>query len=61
MKEVHADTIRAVVEKLFIDANCDLPEEVLKQFHFGNSEVLLLAKDSPPEKAHIFETSQFNS
>jgi len=36
-------------------------EEVLKQFHFGNSEVLLLAKDSPPEKAHIFETSQFNS
>jgi broad specificity phosphatase PhoE len=36
-------------------------DEVLKQFHFGNSEVLLLAKDSPPEKAHIFETCQFNS
>jgi hypothetical protein len=36
-------------------------EEVLKQFHFGNSEVLLLAEDSPPEKAHIFETLQFNS
>jgi probable phosphoglycerate mutase len=36
-------------------------EEVLTQFHFGNSEVLLLAKDSPPEKAHVFETSQYNS
>ncbi|KAL9189592.1 hypothetical protein ACHAXT_009267 [Thalassiosira profunda] len=29
---------------------------VLRQFHFGNSEVLLLSKDSPPEKAHVFET-----
>ncbi len=37
-------------------------EEVLKQFHFGNSEVLLLSNDSSPEKAHkIFETFQFNS
>ena len=36
-------------------------EEVLKQFHFGNSEVLLLAFDSPPEKAHVFETVQFNA
>lgn len=36
-------------------------KDVLKQFHFGNSEVLLLAKDSPPENAHVFETSQFNS
>eukprot|EP00580_Thalassiosira_gravida_P018042 CAMPEP_0201677486 /NCGR_PEP_ID=MMETSP0494-20130426/44228_1 /ASSEMBLY_ACC=CAM_ASM_000839 /TAXON_ID=420259 /ORGANISM="Thalassiosira gravida, Strain GMp14c1" /LENGTH=247 /DNA_ID=CAMNT_0048160445 /DNA_START=110 /DNA_END=853 /DNA_ORIENTATION=+ len=36
-------------------------EEVLRQFHFGNSEVILLAKDSPPEKAHVFETLQFNA
>mmetsp|Transcript_28 Transcript_28/g.73 ORF Transcript_28/g.73 Transcript_28/m.73 type:complete len:121 (+) Transcript_28:225-587(+) len=36
-------------------------EEVLRQFHFGNSEVILLAKDSPPEKAHVFETLQFNT
>lgn len=35
-------------------------EEVLRQFHFGNSEVLLLAKDSPPDKAHVFETLQSN-
>mmetsp|Transcript_8259 Transcript_8259/g.20310 ORF Transcript_8259/g.20310 Transcript_8259/m.20310 type:complete len:242 (+) Transcript_8259:73-798(+) len=36
-------------------------ENVLMQFHFGNSEVLLLAKDSPPENAHVFRTSQYNS
>ena len=36
-------------------------EDVLKQFHFGNSEVLLLARDSPPENAHVFQTMQFNS
>ena len=36
-------------------------EDVLRQFHFGNSEVLLLSKDSPPEKAHVFETLQFNA
>ena len=35
-------------------------EHVLKQFHFGNSEVLLLAEDSPPEKAHVFKTLQYN-
>ena len=32
MREVHVDTLQAVIEKLFIDANYDLPEEVLKQF-----------------------------
>ena len=36
-------------------------EDVLRQFHFGNSEVLLLSKDSPPENAHVFETLQFNA
>ena len=36
-------------------------EDVLRQFHFGNSEVLLLSKDSLPEKAHLFETLQFNA
>lgn len=47
--------------KMIYAAYYDLDwEEVLKQFHFGNSEVLLLAKNSPPEKAHAFETSQFN-
>ncbi len=36
-------------------------DQVLRQFHFGNSEVLLLSQDSPPEKAHVFEAMQFNS
>lgn len=35
-------------------------EDVLKQFHFGNSEVLLLSKDSTAEMAHVFEIEQFN-
>jgi broad specificity phosphatase PhoE len=36
-------------------------EDVLRQFHFGNSEVLLLSKESSANKAHVFETQQFNS
>ena len=48
--------------KMLYAAYYDLDwQEVLRQFHFGNSEVLLLAKNSPPEKAHVFETSQYNS
>ena len=35
--------------------------DVLKQFHFGNSEVLLLAENSPPGYAHVFQTLQFNT
>lgn len=35
-------------------------EEVLKQFHMGNSEVLLLGKDSTPDEAHVFEIEQHN-
>lgn len=35
-------------------------ESVLKQFHFGNSEVLLLAKASKPDQAHVFEIEQYN-
>jgi len=34
--------------------------EVLKQFHFGNSELLLLAEDSPAEQAHVFQFAQHN-
>ncbi|KAL7538701.1 hypothetical protein ACHAXR_009428 [Thalassiosira sp. AJA248-18] len=48
--------------KMLYAAYYNLPwEEVLRQFHFGNSEVLLLAKYSPPERAHVFETLQFNA
>lgn len=34
--------------------------EVLKQFHFGNSEVLLLSPESSPELAHVFQIEQHN-
>ena len=48
--------------KMLYAAFYDLPwEEVLRQFHFGNSEVLLLSKESSADKAHVFETQQFNS
>lgn len=35
--------------------------EVLKQFHFGNSEVLLLSETSCPGDAHVFQIQQYNS
>ncbi len=48
--------------KMLYAAYYDIPwEDVLRQFHFGNSEVLLLSKDSSPGKAHVFETKQFNA
>lgn len=34
--------------------------EILKMFHFGNSELLLLAPDSKAEDSHVFKTEQFN-
>lgn len=36
-------------------------KDVLTLFHFGNSELLLLSKDSSPEAAHIFKIEQYNS
>ena len=35
-------------------------QEVLSKFHFGNSEVLLLSKETPPDHAHIFQVDQYN-
>lgn len=36
-------------------------EDVLTAFHFGNSELLLLAADSSPEDAHVFKIQQHNT
>lgn len=36
-------------------------QNVLEQFHFGNSELLLLAHDSSAEDAHVFTIQQHNS
>jgi probable phosphoglycerate mutase len=35
-------------------------KDVLLMFHFGNSELLLLAEDSPADKAHVFQFKQYN-
>ncbi len=35
-------------------------KRVLKMFHFGNSDLILLSKDSEPEKAHLFKAKQYN-
>jgi len=36
-------------------------KDVLKQFHFGNSDLLLLSQYSRPEQAHVLQSIQFNA
>ena len=36
-------------------------EDVLRDFHFGNSELILLSDNIRPDEAQIFKTPQFNS
>jgi tartrate dehydratase alpha subunit/fumarate hydratase class I-like protein len=33
MRDIHVDEISSVIEQLFIDANYDLPEDVVKRFN----------------------------
>ena len=35
-------------------------KDVLKMFHFGNSDLLLMSENSPAKEAHVFKTEQFN-
>jgi broad specificity phosphatase PhoE len=35
-------------------------QEVLKKFHFGNSDLVLLSPDSPADEVKVFEFKQFN-
>ena len=50
------------IGKMIYSAYYNIPwENVLRQFHFGNSEVLLLSKESSSDRAHVFEIQQFNS
>jgi broad specificity phosphatase PhoE len=35
-------------------------QKVLKLFHFGNSELLLLSNESPAEASHVFKIRQHN-
>lgn len=44
------------IGKMIYAAYYDLDwKKVLTMFHFGNSELLLLAQDSPPEDTHVFK------
>lgn len=36
-------------------------DEVLRMFHFGNSEVLLLSKKSNPEETHFIKVKQYQA
>ena len=35
-------------------------KKVLTKFHFGNSELLILSKNSQPEDSHVFSSKQYN-
>lgn len=64
-KEYTDDTILLTchgdVGKMLYCAFYDLPwRNVLSDFHFGNSELLLLSKNSSPEERHVLKQKQFN-
>jgi broad specificity phosphatase PhoE len=49
------------IGKMIYAAYYDLDwKDVLKMFHFGNSDLLLLAPDSPADQAHLFKIKQHN-
>ena len=49
------------IGKMIYAAYYDLPwMNILTMFHFGNSELLLLAHDSLPEEAHVIRIKQHN-
>jgi broad specificity phosphatase PhoE len=48
--------------KMIYAAYYNIPwEEALRMFHFGNSEILLLAPGVTPENTKIFKAPQFNN
>lgn len=49
------------IGKMIYAAYYDVPwDDVLKNFHFGNTEVLLLSEDSPASESHVFKVEQHN-
>lgn len=49
------------IGKMIYAAYYKLPwKNVLLNFHFGNTEILLLSEDSPPEETHLFKIEQHN-
>lgn len=50
------------IGKMIYAAYYDLDwETVLRMFHFGNSDLLLLSSQSPAEKTHVFKVQQYNN
>ncbi len=50
------------IGKMIYAAYYDLDwKNVLKMFHFGNSELLELSEESNPEETHVFEIKQHNN
>lgn len=66
LKEKHSDgnillVCHGDIGKMIYCAFYDVPwKDALLNFHFGNSEVVLLSPDCKPEDAHIFKQEQFN-
>lgn len=49
------------IGKMVYAAYYSLPwKQVLKQFHFGNSDLLILSGDSKPKDSHVFKIKQHN-
>jgi probable phosphoglycerate mutase len=49
------------VGKMIYAAYYSLPwENILTQFHFGNSELLILSETSPAQEVHVFKQTQLN-
>jgi len=48
--------------KMLYAAYYDLDWKVtLQQFHFGNSDLILLSRKSSPKQAHVFQIQQYNA
>lgn len=49
------------IGKMMFAAYYNIPwEDILTQFYFGNSELLLLAEGTHPEKRHVYTAEQYN-
>jgi fumarate hydratase subunit alpha len=55
MRDIHVDEISEVIERLFIDANYDLPEDVVRRFNEG------LAQEKSPVGKEVFQELLVNA
>lgn len=55
MRDIHVDEISKVIEQLFIDANYDLPEDVVRRFNEG------LTQEKSPVGKEVFQELLVNA